>query len=129
MPKTPPTYDLVLLLDTAVEAEVRQKILSDVEGILSSNGATTVGKHEWGTRKTAFEIRHKDDAEYHLLQFQGGPKVPAELDRVLRITDGVVRFRVVKIAPGPPSPPDLREAAAPAEAPAEPESEPVVERL
>ena len=128
MPKTPPTYDLVLLLDTATEPEQRQKILSDVEGILSSNGATVVGKHEWGTRKTAFEIRHKGDAEYHLLQFQGGPDVPAELDRVLRITDGVVRFRVVKLAPGTPAPPDLREAAAPAEAP-EPESEPVVERL
>ena len=129
MPKTPPTYDLVLLLDTATAPEQRQKILTDVEGILSSSGATVVARHEWGTRKTAFEIRHKGDAEYHLLQFQGSPEVPAALSRVLRITDGVTRFRVVKLAPGTPAAPDLREAAAPAEAPAEPESEPVVERL
>ena len=126
MPKTPPTYDLVLLLDTAVDEEGRQKLLNVAEKILSDNGATVVGKHEWGIRKTAFEIRHKDDAEYHLLQFQGSPEVPAALDRVLRITDGVVRFRVVKLAPGTPGPPDLRET--PSEAPA-PESEPVVERL
>ena len=129
MPKTPPTYDLVLLLDTAVEEELRQKILADAEKILATNGATVLGKHEWGTRKTAFEIRHKGDAEYHLLQFQGGPEVPAALDRVLRITDGVVRFRLVKLAPGTPDPPDLREAQTPSEAPAEQESEPVVERL
>lgn len=127
MPKTPPTYDLVLLLDTAAEEAQRQKILTDVEGILSSNGATVVGKHDWGVRKTAFEIRHKGDAEYHLLQFQGGPEVPAALDRVLRITDGVVRFRVVKLAPGTPGPPDLTEAST--EAAAEAEAEPVVERL
>lgn len=128
MPKTPPTYDLVLLLDTAAEETQRQKILADVEKILAGKDATVVSKHEWGTRKTAFEIRHKGDAEYHLLQFQGGPDVPAELDRVLRITDGVVRFRVVKLAPGTPAPPDLREATTEAAA-AEAEPEPVVERL
>ena len=127
MPKTPPTYDLVLLLDTTVEEAQRQKILADAEKILATNGATVLGKHEWGTRKTAFEIRHKGDAEYHLLQFQGSPEVPAALERTLRITDGVVRFRVVKLAPGTPGPPDLRET--PSEAPVEQESEPVVERL
>ncbi|WP_205696277.1 30S ribosomal protein S6 [Conexibacter sp. SYSU D00693] len=115
MPKTPPTYDLVLLLDTAAEEGQRQKIRSEVERILSSNGATVVGTHEWGTRKTAYEIRHKGDAEYHLLQFQGSPEVPGALDRYLRITDGVVRFRVVKLAPGTPAPPDLTEAAVPSE--------------
>ena len=128
MPKTPPTYDLVLLLDTQADEGQRQKILTDVEGILSSNGATVVGKHDWGTRKTAFEIRHKGDAEYHLLQFQGSPEVPSALDRVLRITDGVVRFRVVKLAPGTPAPPDLTEAAAPSEAP-EAAEQAVPERL
>jgi small subunit ribosomal protein S6 len=71
-------------------------------------------------RRTAFEIRHKNDAEYHLLQFQGGPEVPAALDRYLRIADGVVRFRVIKLRPGTPPPPDLRQASEPvAEVPAE----------
>ena len=45
--------------------------------ILETNSATVVSKHDWGVRRTAFEIRHKNDAEYHLLQFQGGPQVPA----------------------------------------------------
>ncbi len=128
MPKTPPTYDLVLLLDPAAEPDQRKKILKDAEGILSSNGATIVNDLDWGVRKTTYEIRHKGEAEYHLIQFHGGPEVPAELSRVLRITDGVVRFRVVKLAPGTPAAPDLKDTA-PAEAAAEPESEPVVERL
>jgi small subunit ribosomal protein S6 len=116
MPENP-TYDLMLLLDTAAPEEQRKKVLDEVERILSTTGATVVGKHDWGSRKTAYEIRHKGDAEYHLLQFQGGPEVPAALDRYLRITDGVVRFRVIKLRTGTPAPPDLR---AQSDAPAEP---------
>jgi small subunit ribosomal protein S6 len=83
----------------------------------------------------AFEIRHKTDAEYHLLQFEGPREVLEALNRTLRITDGVTRFRIIKLRPGTPPPPDVRqdapapraaedtagEPAAPAEsAPAEP---------
>jgi small subunit ribosomal protein S6 len=126
MPETP-TYDLMLLLDTAAPDEQRTKVLGEVERILSSNGASVVSTHDWGSRRTAYEIRHKHDAEYHLLQFQGSPQVPAALDRYLRITDGVVRFRVIKLRPGTPAPPDLK--AAPAEAPVEAEAAAPVERL
>lgn len=124
MPAQTPTYDLMILLDTAAPDEQRKKVLTDVEKILSSNDATVVSTHDWGVRQTAFEIRHKGDAEYHLIQFQGSPKVPAELSRVLRITDGVTRFRVIKLAPGITSVPDLRAAAtAAAEAAAPVESD------
>lgn len=114
MPAQNPTYDLMLLLDTSAEEEQRTKVLAEAERILESNSATVVSKHDWGVRKTAFEIRHKNDAEYHLLQFQGGPDVPAALDRYLRIADGVVRFRVIKLRAGLPPVPDLRASAEPA---------------
>ena len=56
----------------------------------------------------AFEIRHKKDAEYHLLQFHATPELLSRLDRTLRITDEVVRFRIIKLAPGTPAPPESR---------------------
>lgn len=123
----PPTYDLVLLLDTSTEAATRKKILADVDKILSTNKATTVGTHDWGRRKTAYEIDKKTEADYHLIQFQGPATVPNELNRVLRITDGVLRHRVIKLDPGTPAPPDLKSSspAPPAEAkPAESAPEP-----
>jgi len=126
MPENP-TYDLMLLLDTAAPDEQRTKVLGEVERILSTTGASVVSNHDWGTRRTAYEIRHKNDAEYHLLQFQGSPEVPAALDRYLRITDGVVRFRVIKLRPGTPPPPDLKSQ--PTEAPVEAEVAAPVERL
>ena len=128
----PPTYDLVLLLDTSTEADTRKKILADVDKILSTNKATTVGTHDWGRRKTAYEIDKKNEADYHLIQFQGPATVPNELNRVLRITDGVLRHRVIKLDPGTPAPPDLKssspappaeaKAAAPAESAPEPKA-------
>jgi small subunit ribosomal protein S6 len=129
MPAQIPTYDLMLLLDTAADEELRTKILAEAERILESNSATIVSKHDWGVRKTAFEIRHKNDAEYHLLQFQGGPDVPAALDRYLRIADGVVRFRVIKLRSGLPPVPDLRAATSEAAAEAAPAEAAPVERL
>jgi small subunit ribosomal protein S6 len=107
-------YDLMLLLDTAAPEEQRAKVLAEAERLLESNGATIVSKHDWGVRRTAFEIRHKNDAEYHLLQFEGGPEVPAAISRYLRITDGVVRFRVIKLRAGLPPVPDLRASSEPA---------------
>ena len=67
--------------------------------------------HDWGRRKMAYEIRHKTEAEYHLLQFQGPKALLERLDRTLRITDSVVRYRIIKLAPGTPDPPDLRASA------------------
>jgi small subunit ribosomal protein S6 len=127
MPSQNATYDLMLLLDTAIADDQRTKVLDEVERILTSNDASVVSKHDWGSRRTAYEIRHKNDADYHLLQFAGSPQVPAALDRYLRITDGVVRFRVIKLRAADAPVPDLRagsEESVPVEAEAAP-----VERL
>ncbi|HET6508758.1 MAG TPA: 30S ribosomal protein S6 [Baekduia sp.] len=122
MPAQNPTYDLMLLLDTSADEDQRSKVLAEAERILETNDASVVSKHDWGVRRTAFEIRHKNDAEYHLLQFEGGPQVPAALDRYLRIADGVVRFRVIKLRGGAGNVPDLTASASEpvaSEAPAE----------
>jgi len=88
-----PLYDLMVLLDPAAPDEQRAKILSDVEAMISGSGSI-VGTHDWGTRTMAYEIRHRTDAEYHLLQFHGPAELLANLQRTLRITDGIVRFHM-----------------------------------
>jgi small subunit ribosomal protein S6 len=107
MAATPPIYDLVLMLDSAVTDEQRTKVLNDVERHIADGGAI-VNRQEWGPRQTAYEIRHKTDADYHLVQFVATPDILERLQRSLRITDGVVRFRIIKLAPGTPAPPMTR---------------------
>ena len=114
-----PLYDLMLLLDADAPSERRAEILKAVEGFVS-NGGTIEAEHDWGVRNLAYEIQHRKDAEYHLLQFHGPAELLANLQRTLRITDGVVRFRIIKLAPGTPAPPEPRVErieAPPAEAP------------
>ena len=54
----------------------------------------------------AYRIEHQTDAEYHLLQFHGPASLLESLSHTLRIDDGVLRFRVVKVLPGTPAAPD-----------------------
>jgi len=63
-------------------------------------------KDDWGLRPLAYRIDHQPDADYHLLQFKAPPTLIETLSHDLRITDGVVRFRVIKNLPGTPAAPD-----------------------
>jgi small subunit ribosomal protein S6 len=116
-----PTYDLILLLDTEAEEERRTNILASLEQIIERQGSI-ISRHDWGVRPTAYEVRKRGDADYHLLQFQGTAELLQQLNHALKITDGVNRFRIIKLRKGTPEPPDLSmsaAAAAAAEQPAE----------
>ncbi|HEY7932995.1 MAG TPA: 30S ribosomal protein S6 [Solirubrobacteraceae bacterium] len=104
------TYDLVLLLDTSVEETLRTKILSETSEAISANGELL--RHDaWGERALTYPIDHKTSAEYHLLQFLPSTRqLLSDLNRTLQITDGVVRFRIVKLKPGTPPAPDMSGA-------------------
>jgi small subunit ribosomal protein S6 len=101
-----PLYDLMLVISTAVEDERRAKILSDVEGQITTGGGTLQRNDDWRTRPLAYEIRHQREGEYHLLQLNGPPALLEALSHSLRIDDAVLRFRIIKVLPGTPSPPE-----------------------
>jgi len=105
-----PTYDLMLLLDPEVEEAQHEKVLSDVQRLID-DGGEIVQEHDFGARNMAYEVRHKRDAHYHLLQFQGPREVIEALDRQLHIADGVVRYRIIKLRPGAPAPTPLGTAS------------------
>ena len=118
-----PVYDLVLLLDQTIEQERRDTILANVEDAIDRAGEL-VGRHDWGNRQTVYEVRKHSEADYHLIQFRGPATLLEQLDHNLKITDGVLRFRIIKLRPGTPAPPDLRPAAMAAAAPAPDAEEP-----
>jgi small subunit ribosomal protein S6 len=102
-----PTYDLMLLLDPQAEEGTRTKIVADTRSAIEARGE--VLRHdEWGDRALTYPIERKTTAEYHLLQFHAGTsELLNDLDRTLRIADGVIRFRIIKLAPGVPDAPDV----------------------
>ena len=125
-----PIYDLVLLLDTTIEQERRDTILANVEDAIDRAGEI-VGRHDWGNRHTVYEVRKHSEADYHLIQFRGSSALLEQLDHNLKITDGILRHRIIKLRPGTPDPPDLRPSAVPAavESAPEPESHSAADEL
>ncbi len=115
MAKLPPIYDLMLMLRTSVEDERRAKIVADVEQAIVTGGGKVEVKQAWGTRGLAFEIDHLTDAEYHLLQFTGPPSIVEPLSYNLKIDDGVLRHRIIKVTPGTPPPPEPTSPSQPVE--------------
>jgi small subunit ribosomal protein S6 len=108
-----PTYDLVLLLDPQAEDDVRAKLVADARKAIEAQGEF-LRHDEWGNRAMTYPIDRKTHAEYHLLQFHAGsPELLSGLDRSLRIADDVLRFRIIKLAPGVPAAPDMDAAPAP----------------
>jgi len=122
-----PTYDLVLLLDTQAEDATRAKIVADARATIEAQGEL-LRHDEWGERPLSYPIEKKTSAEYHLLQLHApNSGLLSGLDRTLRITDGVMRFRIIKLAPGVPDAPDMGSPAAAArrvETESQPESAP-----
>jgi small subunit ribosomal protein S6 len=129
MPATATTYDLVMLLDPQAEDSTRAQIVSDTRSTIEAKGEL-VRHDEWGERPLTYPIEKKASAEYHLLQFHvAGDDLLDGLDHTLRITDGLLRFRIIKLKAGTPDAPDMRagairrdaapEAAPAADAPAE----------
>ncbi len=118
-----PTYDLVLLIDPKAEDDARAKIVADAKSAIEAQG-DLLRHDDWGERPLAYPIDKKASAEYHLMQFHAGtPELLSGLDRTLRITDGVIRFRIIKLKPGVPDAPEMPAATVPAvEAPAVPEA-------
>jgi small subunit ribosomal protein S6 len=122
----------VLLLDTELEEPARAKIVADARASIEAQGEL-VRYDPWGERALAYPIARKTSAEYHLLQFHAGsPQLLDSLEHSLRIIDGILRFRIIKLKPGVPEAPDMRATSsaprrAEGESPQEPAAEPARE--
>jgi small subunit ribosomal protein S6 len=102
--RMPGYYDLMLLVDPTAPEERRNAAISEAESIINSGGEL-VGSYDWGTRRMAYEIDHRPEADYRLYQFNGDNALLDRLNQRLRILDGVLRFRIIKLKPGQPTPP------------------------
>jgi small subunit ribosomal protein S6 len=89
-------YELLLLLNPSLDEEARQAVLDKIQGIITADGGVVDTLDGWGKRKLAFEIGKVTEGDYVLFDFHTAPAAIAEIDRVLRITDAVVRFMLVQ---------------------------------
>jgi small subunit ribosomal protein S6 len=104
-------YDLMLLIDPNAPEERRTAAISEAESIIASGGEL-VESHDWGSRRMAYEIDHRPEADYRLYLFRGDNAVLERLNQRLRILDAVLRFRIIKQKEGAPTPPPPEQQSA-----------------
>ncbi|MFA5658224.1 MAG: 30S ribosomal protein S6 [Oscillospiraceae bacterium] len=90
MAKVNGSYEVVIIFNTKLGEEGIQALIKKFSELIESNGTIDVF-NEWGKRKLAYAIEDETEGYYVLYNFTSKPDFPAELDRVLKITDGVLR--------------------------------------
>ncbi len=73
-----------------------QKIADKYKSIVEDQGGTVESATKWDKRKLAYEIKGFKEGNYILMHFEAEAKVPAELNRLMRISDDIIRHRVYK---------------------------------
>ena len=92
-------YEIMLLIEPEVAEERHTEIIERTKATVTEGGGTWHGVEPWGKRKLAYEINHLTDAFYYVLTFDAPVPALEEATRVLRITDGVLRFMAVAKPP------------------------------
>ena len=95
MAKLDSKYEAMVVLSVKTNDEEQVKALISKFSELIKNNGTLEGVDEWGKRKLAYEINYETEGYYVLYNFESKPDFPAELERVISITDGVLRSMVV----------------------------------
>lgn len=89
-------YELLLMLNPTLDEDARAGVVEKVHSLIAADGGVVDSNDTWGKRKLAFEIGKLTEGDYELIEFHATPDSIAELDRVLHITDPVVRYMLVR---------------------------------
>lgn len=94
MAKLSEKYEAVIVFSLKKDEEQIKALTEKFSDLIKANGTLT-NIDEWGKRKLAYEINYESEGYYVLYNFESKPDFPAELERVINITDGVLRSVVV----------------------------------
>ncbi|HWH35761.1 MAG TPA: 30S ribosomal protein S6 [Acidimicrobiales bacterium] len=104
-------YEAMVILDASMEESAVQGVINRTSELLEPSGSQLTRADKWGKRRFAYEIDHRSEGYYLLLELALHPDAVAEIDRSLRLTDGVVRHKIVRLperagraAPAPADP-------------------------
>lgn len=88
-------YEAFYIVPASLSDSEVQKVADNFKGIVEKNGGTVESAAKWEKRKLAYEIKGHRDGNYVLMHFEAPPQVPAELNRLMRINDSIVRHTIL----------------------------------
>ena len=104
-------YETILILRPDVEGATVNALADKFEGVLTDKGGHILDREDWGSRKLAYPIAKHLRGHYVRMNFLAPAETIAELERRIRIEDGIVRFMTVRLADAVDVPTRIEEAA------------------
>ena len=95
MAKVNANYEVVYIMDPALGEEAIAAMIEKFKALVETQG-TVAAIDDWGKRRLAYPINHKNEGYYVLMTFESKTDFPAELTRIYNITDGIIRAIVVE---------------------------------
>jgi small subunit ribosomal protein S6 len=90
-------YEVMIILDSALEEDGVRSMIDRSTDLIRDRGGETARVDRWGKRRFAYELNHRWDGYYVLVEARAEPAVMAELDRALQLADEVVRHKVIRL--------------------------------
>ena len=95
MPEVTNSYETVFILSSKLGEDGIASLVQKFKDLIEAN-ATLESVDEWGKRRLAYLINKEAEAYYVLYNFKSDAEFPAELDRIYKITDGILRSLIIK---------------------------------
>ena len=94
MAKISGKYETIFIVNPTLEEAAATAVQDNFKSLIEANG-TNVEVEDWGKRRLAYPIEDQTEGVYTLVRFESKPEFPAELDRIYKITDGLMRSIIV----------------------------------
>ncbi|MGI6036372.1 MAG: 30S ribosomal protein S6 [Limnochordia bacterium] len=91
-------YEIMLVLDPELDQEeAMEALLQRLQGVVTDGGGEITKMDPWGKRRLAYEVRGNTEGYYVVMNFRSESSVAQELERVVKLTDGVIRHLLVRL--------------------------------
>ena len=87
-------YETMMVTTATLDEEASAALIGKFKSLIEANG-TIDSVDDWGKRRLAYPINKQTEGVYTVIKFTSAPEFPAELDRVYKITEGVIRSMII----------------------------------
>jgi small subunit ribosomal protein S6 len=94
-------YEVMVILDAGLEEDGIRSIIDRATQLIANAGGTVVKVDRWGKRRFAYEVHHRSEGYYLLIETNAEPNALASVDRMLGLADEVIRHKVIRLPDKP----------------------------
>ena len=90
-------YEMVFIINPELDEDGTEGVVDDVKGLITRNNGEVTKAEPWGLRKLAYPIKKHREGRYVLMEFDLEPQSISEIERVLKLTEPVIRHLIVRL--------------------------------